>query len=289
MSRLTREGRADQIAFDVIARTLDRRIVLRTTDRGIFHALQYLACTPEIGGGAAATVAISIEQYREWHRIVEHGVPDKEVFDAKGAVDHLHGRVFAIGIGDRPGAALLHAASLRRRGRRVLLVGGKGVGKTTLTLRLVRAGYEIEGDEHVFVGPGGVIARPRACRVKDTALPLLADMADVIRAAPSYEFEHGRRIFNVDPRLVGGEWRIDQGPVDHVIILQSNHGGYSSMRPIGPLMLAQALMAELAATDSGRGAAVAAVAALANRARGFDLSLGDLERAIWFIDRLTDG
>ena len=42
------------------------------------------------------------------------------------------------------------------RGRRILLVGPKGAGKTTLALCPLQDGYEIEGDENVFVTPDGL-------------------------------------------------------------------------------------------------------------------------------------
>ncbi|MFM9597784.1 hypothetical protein ACKI1O_51825, partial [Streptomyces scabiei] len=83
--------------------------------------------------------------------------------------------------------------------RRVLIAGSRGAGKTTLTLRLARAVYEVEGDEHVFIDADGVIARPRACRVKQTSLALLPDLAATIEAAPHYRDVQGRVIYNVDP------------------------------------------------------------------------------------------
>jgi hypothetical protein len=224
-------------------------------------------------------VAIAIEPFRSYYRIAEDGVVIKEVLGARAVLDYLHAHLFRCSIADRSHAALLHVASLRRNGRRLLLAGTKSAGKTTFALALTRAGFEIEGDEHVFIDRDGVVARPRACRVKESALAVLAgvagDLAKVVAAAPSYTDELYGTIFNVDPRTVGSTWRIESGQVDLVIALHPNHGGYSSIRPLPPTALVQVLLPEIGLREAGHGPSVAAVAALAGRAKAFDLSLGD--------------
>ena len=58
----------------MIVRTLLRRIVLRTQDGAVHHALRYLACEPEIAGYCARDHDIRIEPYAGRHRIIEEGV-----------------------------------------------------------------------------------------------------------------------------------------------------------------------------------------------------------------------
>src|SRR6516164_5895852 len=91
----------------------------------------------------------------------------------------------------------------------------------------------------------GVIARPRASRVKETSLALLPELAETILSAPVYTDVCGPRIFNVDPRTIGGTWRIEKGEVDRIIVLHPNHGGYSSLRSMAPTAVAQALISEV--------------------------------------------
>ena len=193
-------------------------------------------------------------------------------------LQYLHRRVFILSVEDRPQALLLHAACLRNAGRRVILVGTEGAGKTTLTLGLMLRGYEIEGDENVFVDGRGVIARPRGMRVKERALARLPEIADRIAAAPFLTDLYGRKIYNLDPRMIGSRWQIREGAVELVVLLRSNHGGASSMRPLGPLAAGRELMAEIGFPATGRGGAVAALAGLTARAQAFDLSLGDSGR-----------
>jgi hypothetical protein len=273
----------------VTARTLSRRIVIRTTEQDVFKAVQFLECNPEIGAEPMADSVLTTEPFRGRYCIVEEGREVKEVFGLRSVVDHLHGRLFSFSLQARPLAGVLHAASLRRGSQRVLLAGSQAAGKTTLALRLIRAGYDLEGDEHVFLERDCVIARPRACRVKETSLALLPPgIAEVIASAPAYVDDHGAVTFNVDPRMIGGSWHIEKGNVDCVIVLQPNHGGYSSLRRMPPMMVAQALISELGMRETDRGASIGAIAALVSRAKGFDLSLGDHASAVKCVDRALD-
>jgi hypothetical protein len=273
----------------VIACTLAQRIVIRTPERPAFEAIRFLECDPEIVPPSTAISVLTVESFRGRYRIGEEGRGDTEVLGLGAVVDHLHSRLLSLSLQSRPRAGILHAASLRRGRRQVLIVGRQAAGKTTLALRLVQAGYDLEGDEHVFVEDDGVIARPRACRVKETSLPLLPGAVEAIAASPVHIDYYGRRTFNIDPRAIGGSWRIEKGRADCIIVLQPNHGGYSSLRPMPPLVLSQALVSELGRREIGRAASIAAVARLATMSKGYDLSLGDHETAIRCIERALDG
>jgi hypothetical protein len=279
-----RQGRIDPILFEVIALTLTRRFRLRTQDRAVFDALRYLECAPDIDGAVLQDVVISIEPFRGRLRIVTDGTVIKEVINAQEATEVLHKYLFAASIGERPSASVLHCACLRRNGRRVLLVGPKEAGKSTLALGLIQAGYELEGDEHVFIERSDVVARPRGCRVREGSLALLPEMADAIAQAPYYLDLASERIFNVDPRTLGSSWRIERGKADAVFALTPNHGGYSSVRPMGPSALVQFLIPETGWRDSDRGISIANLAVLASQTKAFDLSLGDHPTAIRCIE-----
>jgi hypothetical protein len=270
----------------VIARTLALRVVIRTTQREAFEAVRFLACDPDIVAAPVPDHVITVEPFRDRYRILEDAVDPVDVLGELAVVDDVHRRLFQLSLAARPNAGVLHAACLRRDGRRVLLAGRESAGKTTLALRLIGAGYELEGDEHVFVEHDGVMARPRGCRVKEYSLPLLSDIAETISSAPFYTDELGLKTFNVDPRTIGGTWRIEKGRVDCVILLQPNHGGYSSIRSMPPIAVAEALVSELGRREGGVGPSLGAVAQLVSKTQGFDLSLGDHASAIRCIDQV---
>jgi serine kinase of HPr protein (carbohydrate metabolism regulator) len=252
---------------------------LQPAEPAVAETIGFLDCRPDVVGAEPRDVVINLDEYRGRLRIVENGTVINEVLCAQAALEFLHMRLFEYSIADRPDATVVHAACLRLNGRRLLLAGSAGAGKSTLALRLLRAGFEIEGDEHVFVEDAEVIARPRACRVKEAALVHLSDMADAIKASPCYHV-YGERIFNVDPRVLGCSWRIEQGRVDHIFVLRPNHGGYSSIRPIQPSALVQFLIPETGWRESDRGRSVAALALVASRVKAFELSLGDHATAV---------
>lgn len=227
---------------------------------------------------------IAVERRGDSIFVLDDGVQPKRLLCPQATLEFIHMRLFGHAIADRPQATLIHAACLRRHGRRLLLAGTKGVGKSTLTLWLIHAGFEAEGDEHVFVENGRVLARPRCCRVKDESLPFLPEMAAAIEASPCYVNYDGQRIFNVDPRKFSVTWKIEEGEVSHVFALHPNHGGYSSVRPMAPSTLVRFLVPETGWRESERGRSIAALADLARRAKGFDISVGDRTTAIRCID-----
>ena len=253
------------------------------------HALRYLECAPEIDGFPPRDLDIRIESFRGRYRIIEDGAAAREGLTPQCVLQYLHQRLYVLSIEDRPQALVLHAGCLRRDERRMLLVGTEGAGKTTLTLNLMMRGYEIEGDENVFIDIPGVIARPRALRVKERALAHVPEIADRIAAAPFMTDFYGRKIYNLDPRLLGKRWQIQQGAVDFVLLLRANHGGASSIRRLGPLAAAREVMAEVGFPATRKGRAVAALSGLTARAQAFDLSLGETREALRLIDQVFAG
>ena len=273
----------------MIARTWSRRVRICTSDAVVFQAIRYLECDPEIAGESTGDLAISIEPYRSYYRIVQDGAVVREQMSAQGVTESLHAELTILSFADFPTAPLIHAASLRRKGRRILLVGPKGSGKTMLALHLICEGYEIEGDENVFVTSDGVAARPRGLRVKKSAVSFLPNLGEALREAPYYGSVPGLRVYNLDPRRAGAShWRIERGPVDAVVLLCANHGGYSSVRPVSSLNLVREVMAECGLPQTGRAQAVAAITKVIGKAKGFDLSLGELAGAVGWIDRICE-
>jgi hypothetical protein len=67
----------------------------------------------------------------------------------------------------RRGLYGLHAAGVARDGAGVLLAGASGAGKSTLTMALLRGGFDLLGDDMVFLTsePDGVVARAFADEV----------------------------------------------------------------------------------------------------------------------------
>lgn len=288
MSGFADPRRGASLHPEVITRTLRRRISLQSEDAAVLDALRYLACDPDIEGTPAIETTIRIDCHRRTYGVFDGDNLLSEQFNVRGVVEFVQGHVFQLSIDDLPSAPVLHAACLRRDERRLLLVGDKGTGKTTLTLRLLLHGYRMEGDENVFIRGGRVVARPRGLHVKEGSLRLVPELADILPQLGYLTDYLDQRIYNLDPRLLGFDWRIEEGPVDLIILLRANHGGYSSIRPVPTMWLVQEIMQEVGLRQDARGAAIGAIVSLCSAAKGYDLSLGDHDQALRCIDQACE-
>ena len=187
--------------------------------------------------------------------------------------DHLRSH------GDWP---IIHGATFVINRRRLLLIGDKGQGKSTLALHLLRRGHRIEGDEHLSVGDGTVVARPRTLRIKPGTLALL-DTPDLLRGTPSIETWDGIPVHAVDPSLFGSPWRIAEGPLHACIVIEANHGGRSVCRPITADACFRALMAHAHFGSSNIIQMTARLRRLAAQTAAYALRLGDLANAEWHL------
>jgi hypothetical protein len=248
--------------------------------------LLFLECDPDIPDASDPDIVISVEPYRGRYRLIEDGAPDREALTPQTALNALHVRLFELTLQDAPAAPLIHTACIRKDGRRILLIGSKGTGKTTLALQLMLSGFDIEADENVFALRSAIVARPRGLRIKQSALRYLPSLADYIATLPWVEDNYRQRIYNLDLKRMGRPWRIEAGPVDAVVLMRPNHGGSASLRPISPLHLVRELMMEVALPEVGRGAAIASIVSAVSAAKGFDLSLGYLPDALRCIERV---
>ncbi len=276
--------------YEVLARSSCRRIVFTTGDPAVWSAVRYLECDPEVEArGPVGLVRVGLDRHRGRHRIAQPDREPREELTLREVVRYLDGRLFEQAMEDYPGAPVIRAACLRRQGRRMLLLGPNRVGTTALVLRLMLAGAAVEGDAHVFALAGGVIARPRGLRVNAGDVPRVPEIAREVLSAPFHEDGRGGRAYNLDPRTLGRPWEIRHGPVDVVVLLRSNLGGRSSIRPIGPTTVVREAMSACVMPRAGRGAAVSALVAALRSARGFDLSYGDDEGARRCIEAACDG
>jgi HprK-related kinase A len=80
---------------------------------------------------------------------------------------------------------LLHAATVEREGRALILTGESGAGKSTLAALLGEHGWRLMGDEFALIDPitGLLHAFPRAISLKNQAISLFPE-ADTARWGP---------------------------------------------------------------------------------------------------------
>jgi hypothetical protein len=270
---------------EIICRTLTHEYRIVCPGAATAEVFGFIAAKPEIVGFDLAPTPLFVDEEQRFLRLDLPGGPRLE-----GDAEHIMSTLHALFIDEvlrfeRRGCPV-HCATVvhpSRPSSRILVVGEPGAGKTTLALRLLDAGYAVEGDENFIVWPSRAIARPRTLRVKGGSLAHVPRLAAAIAASPHIDFWDGAPLYAVDPAIGGRPWRIAEGIVESVVFLEPNHGGLSRIKPIGVNEGLRRLLAETILPEGGVGPAVARLRGILAGARLFVLLLGDLDRALWQI------
>lgn len=182
--------------------------------------LRYLVNHAEQPGTARGTLRYRVEgtgPYRLFENddaLREVATPDDVLFVVyqriqRWVVDHL-----ALG-----GWSHLHAGLAQIGDHRFVLIGPKGRGKTTLSLRLLFDGALVEGDESVFVRDDEIMALPRPFHLKAGSELVVPELAPLVEALPR-TIGDGAPIRAFDPALAGLPWRLQRGPIHAIVVLK---------------------------------------------------------------------
>ena len=200
--------------------------------------------------------------------------------DARTALDHMSRYVVTGVLDEDPHGVLLHGASIVAREGRILMLGRKASGKTTLALRLLAEGLAVECDEHISLREHDVIARPRRLRVKRGSLPFVPSLAERIVESPFVEDYDGNVVYSVDPSVGGSPWRIRPAPAAHFVFIEPNHGGRSVLAPIPQERAFELLLANAIMLGEDRLQFAVRLRRHVAGAKAWRLSLGDHDRAV---------
>jgi len=148
--------------------------------------------------------------------LTEEGDALDVVAGATAAADAIHVRAHrrAFELASLAGWARLHAATVDLDDSRVLIVGPSGAGKTTLAVRLLLDGADVQGDESVLVRRGVTLAVPRALHLKPGAARWLPELLDVVPTLPVVG-----DVTVLDPARLGRPLVLREASVDHVVLL----------------------------------------------------------------------
>lgn len=254
-------------------------VAIEVDDDRLFPRLQYLA-------NSAAQHMLPVREL-EYHvggrgpyEIREDGASIDQGLTPDDVVAVLYRRSHqqALELLARNGWAVIHGGLVRVEGQRLLLTGSTGVGKTTLVMRLLYEGHQVEGDELALVRDDAVVALPRRFRLKSGIETVVPELGPVIDGLPSMQNQHGR-IAAFDPAEAGFRWDIAPGPVDAAVYVTPNHAGRSSLSELKPGELVYRLLSQTIAIDgTSKSRLVTACSGLAKR-KGFELTLGDAAEA----------
>lgn len=270
----------------IVCRTLRREYRLHSPSYEVASLLRFVEAAPDLPAPPPEIVDIAV-RWRDGFLVAT--LPSGELVE--GTPNHvltaMHRVILADLVEGEPGAPFLHGATVMIGGRRVLLVGHKGAGKSTLALHLVLAGHDVEGDEHLVVRDSEVVARPRTLRVKEGSLRLVAAVPEQVWEAPRVHNWDGSIIRAISPEVGGRPWVIRPGRLDAMVFLVANHGGRSAARPIPGKDAFGRLMGEVMLPRTGVATAAGRLRRVAMEVPAYQLLLGDLATAEWHLSRIA--
>jgi HprK-related kinase A len=186
---------------------------------------------------------------------------------------------------------LLHAATVERDGRALLMTGLSGSGKSTLAALLGENGWRLMGDEFALLDleDGSLHPFPRAISLKNQAIPMIADMVDADRLGPRLDDTPKGRLRHLRPRA-DAIARMEEA-ARPVLILFPRFGRdlMPEMRPVGAaetfVRLTQASTNYVALGERGFSALLGLVQAMPSLAIDFP----DTETALAQVEELWTG
>jgi hypothetical protein len=208
-----------------------------------------------------------------------------------GTPSHLLNRCHRIArdlmLEEASGMPILHAATIVANGRRFLMIADKRAGKTTLSLKCLAEGLQVEGDEHVVVRSADVLVRPRTLRIKQGSISCVPELAQRIRACPRISDWTGELIYSMPPETAETEWKIAPGQVDFLIFLSANHGGLTSTKRLSSRSAFERLLKQAYLPERARAGALARLHTLCTNSQLIEMRLGCLKTAISHLRHLS--
>jgi hypothetical protein len=174
----------------------------------------------------------------------------------------------------------IHSGCGEWEGRRFIVVGDKGAGKTTLMVRLLYNRFRILSDELALVRDGKALPFPRRFHIKQESTRLLPALTDLFDTLPFNWTSYGHKMYSFTPRDAGYGWRIDEGDVRAVIYLEPNHGGESRIEECPKYRMVEKVMPMSFLSERDDHLKIGGLCGLIDNAECWVLHVGDLEGAV---------
>lgn len=193
-------------------------------------------------GCETADFTVRLEPVTPWRRWVRPSVaiqgdyvlPDAAPLPlAHGLVAAEMGMNLQMALGERR-YLLLHAASVEKDGRALILTGESGAGKSTLAAWLGEHGWRFMGDEFALLEPetGLLFPFPRAVSLKNESIEAMRAFVGEERFGPRLEGTPKGTIRHVRPSDEAVARMTE--PARPALILFPRFGHAAEIRPVGP-------------------------------------------------------
>ncbi|MFO7985009.1 MAG: hypothetical protein R6U38_04030, partial [Desulfatiglandaceae bacterium] len=178
------------------------------------------------------------------------------------------------------GFVKIHAACGSLGGKRFLLAGEKGAGKTTLISRLLFEDAAVHGDEKVLVRDREVIPLPRKFHLKEGTIRLIPQLQAVWDKLTSYPTSYGLRVCFFDPWDAGLGWQTQWREVDTIFYLEPNHGQPTEVETCPKWLMSQKVIMQSLHFDTNPEPQIARLCGIVGESDCFILRIGELDAAV---------
>ena len=200
----------------------------------------YAAYPPPADGHADFTVRLEPE--RPWRRLIRPSVairgdyilPDAAPLPlAHGLLAAEMGMNLQMALGQKR-YLLLHAATVEKEGKALIMTGESGAGKSTLAALLGERGWRLMGDEFALLDmdSGHLLPFPRAVSLKNGAIAVMEAEVDPARFGPRLSGTPKGNIRHLIPNAHAIE-RMGEG-ARPALILFPRFGEAAAVRGVGP-------------------------------------------------------
>lgn len=246
---------------------------IHADDEAVWEQLRFLVQSATQPESPRVTVTYAARRCAQGFEISRGGVAFDVQFDPVGVFNAVsratHGDVLAA-LPER--AAVLRAMTGRWQGERFIVVGESLWDRSRLALHLLARGAKIEGDELAFLHDGLLTPCPRPLRVCGPDVPL-PDGVPLRDELPFLGIDPATGSWALDLAAAGFEWRIISGPVDRIVLFETNYGGQTRLAP-APAHEAARILMSCCDPRGNTAHAVRSVTALTNGANCCRLWLG---------------
>jgi hypothetical protein len=174
----------------------------------------------------------------------------------------------------------LHAACADYRGSRFIVIGEKGVGKTTLMLHLLlgQKSFKVSGDELVIVRGDQAMPFPRRFHVKSGTFELLSGYQAQIRKSPGFRIAPSSWLYAFSPAEAGFDWVIESKKVEAIFYISPNHKSPTRIEECAGLQMVKNIMPMSYYSESNEPFKIRELCRLVQNAKAYRIYLGKLDK-----------
>lgn len=263
------------------------QIEIDTDSPAVRSALAYLTVDAQQDVTPHAHALYRVAERAGVFDVFENGIPCGSGLDPQGVLHTLYTLVHEQAYRAHPPHLRIHAGLAAIAGQRIMIVGPKRAGKTSLTLRLAQDGVDVQGDELVVIDATGCArAFPRRFHVRSGTFRIIPELEGYRGRCPSALTPLGNRVHALAPTDLGRCWHITGGPVDAIIHLERQEGHSSRLHRLEPEESLARLQCQTTLPERSV-FWVSTLIALVDGARNYLLHNGDLTTAAAMIKDLS--